>query len=184
VNASPDAIAAALRAESIRFDRPKADRGVVTPELWIVELGSFSSRPGRQDRDLCIGKGSACLVDPDDPTSTVCAEVVVARRLAGAGYDAGWLNTYKNPPPAHWTPRFDPAVARDRTLAIHPALRALIGAIGTPDVFGSRPDHVVFVEVKRRPDQFSAEQAAWFEDALASGVTSDALFVANWTRAG
>jgi hypothetical protein len=174
-------VARALRAESVRFERPAARGGVVAPLLWVLELGSFEAWPGAQTWDLCFGKASRCLIDPDDPTTTVCAELIVARRLIAAGFDAGWLNTYGSRAPLHWTPQMQAAVACARTLQGHAAVATIVGAGGTPDVFGSRAGEIVFVEVKRHPDRLKAEQVTWFETALASGFPTSGLFVANWT---
>jgi hypothetical protein len=151
----------------------------VDSRAWSVRILAWGT-----DLGLCFGKGTRCLVDPDDSGTTACAEVIVARTLVRAGYEAGWLNTHGSRVPTPWTPRIDWAIARQMALAIHPELRPLIGAGGTPDVFASDGDGVLFVELKRHPDRLSAEQAAWLEDALASGVPADSLLVANWTGTG
>lgn len=174
-------VARAVGAVSVRFKRPSARAGLVAPQLWVLELGAFESWSGAQTWELCFGKDSRCLIDPDDSTTTTCAEVIVARRLVAAGYDAGWLNTYGSRAPSHWTPRIDARQARDLTLRARPQLSALIGSGGTPDVFGSRAGEFLCVEIKRYPDRLKAEQVAWFVDALALGVPASSLFVANWT---
>lgn len=178
-------IAGLLGAASATLTRPKAKGGVVVPELWVLELGGFASWPGEQTWELCFGKDSRCLVDPDQPTTTTCAEVIVARRLAAAGFDAGWLNTYRSAPaPVHWTPRIAHTDARDLLAGVCPAVAATVGAAGTPDVLALGSDGVVFVEVKRHPDRLSPQQVAWITFALASGVDRASMLVAHWTGLG
>lgn len=174
-------IGAHLRAKSIRYERPKVKSGGVAPSLWLLDLGVFRSWSGPATWDLCFGKDRACLEDPEDVTRTICAEVIVARRLERAGYTAGWLSTYRAPPPANWTPRMAFSSARDVIRPAFPKIAASIGLGGTPDVFGHRgSSDLVFIEVKRDPDRLKAEQAAWFATALAAGVPSARLIVAEW----
>jgi hypothetical protein len=170
-------VAEALRATLVSFDRPRAAAGVNPPRLWIAELGSFEAWAGPRGWELCFGKGSRCLVDPEHPGATTCAEIIVARRLAAAGYRAGWLNTYGSRAPAHWRPRFDPVDYQDA--AIPPGIS--LHTAGAPDVFGFHDDRLAFIEVKRHPDRLSLEQARWFDNAIACGVPSSSLVVATWT---
>ena len=152
-------LAAALTAESVRYESPEADAGLLVRPLWLLELGPFESWTGEQTWDLCFEQGTRCLTDPEGPTSTTCAEIIVARRLVADGFEAGWLNTYRNAGPADSTPRMDAAVARDRTATSLPAVAAQVGQKGTPDVFGSNSRAFVFVEVKRHPDVLNEDQA-------------------------
>lgn len=174
-------LASVLKAESFRYGSPKADRGLLVPPIWLFELGPFESWTELRTWELCFGKASRCLVDPDDLTTTACAEAIVARRLGAAGFEAGWLNTYRNAGPAHWTPRMDAAVARDLVATRLPALAARIGQKGTPDVFGSDGEAFVFVEVKRHPDQLNKDQVGWIETALGDGLDHSQMLLATWT---
>ena len=71
--------------------------------------------------------------------------------------------------------------AQDVIRPAFPTIAAGIGLGGTPDVFGHRgSSDLVFIEVKRDPDRLKAEQAAWFEAALAACVPSARLLVAEW----
>ncbi len=114
------------------------------------------------------------------------AEIEIVKRLRGAGWEGGWLDTF-GAAPVRWRPwmvtlHAMPSNVRTRYYEIHTAANRAQGKNGTggrPDVIAWRERSIVFLESKGPGDRIKPAQEAWASCAVESD--HDGYGVVYWT---
>lgn len=152
---------------------------------WPIPAGSVS-----------FGKGSSCVVGARLPIS--CAEVELTSRARDNGWTGGWMNGY-NPSdrriPLDWKQSIITEQEARRIIATE-FPRAAFTKSGIPDLIFVRDGVVVAAECKRLRgkfrnndcewktygDTFRLNQEKWATDAIAAGISRDAILAIWWNR--
>jgi len=176
----PPSWIAALRAVDVPRLEPLSTGSDLV--VWHAEL-RFERWRDASSLPWSATYGKTQIIGDDGARSV--AEIELVRRLRGAGWSAGWVDTFGSAPAAwaSWivTPDALPPSLRAAYLGIKAAAASSAG--GRPDVvawLGDALADVVFVEYKGPKDHLRPGQDAWFRAALQAGLSQDQLAVARW----
>lgn len=121
--------------------------------------------------------GKAVLDWRDEP---VFAELAIVRTLQGEGFDAVWIDGYRN--------RFMQSISEERTLPEH--AQALLDRVisfnddhrqGCWDVLAWKDESYLFAEAKRKgKDHIRESQVRWLEAALQAGMDISNFRICEW----
>jgi hypothetical protein len=126
------------------------------------------------------------LMAGHDGTWTVAEVELVVRRFRQAGWQAGWVDTWRKAPQkwSEWivTPELLP-------LPLGSSYRAISNAVGpdgggSPDIIAWRDGSItnaVFVESKVK-DKVLLDQEQWFREAKNAGVSHNQCAIARWRK--
>jgi hypothetical protein len=110
------------------------------------------------------------------------AELVIVRCLERNGWNALWIDNFKNKRwrelPVHGTPMSLP----ENLEAMLQSITKLNGRrAGAFDVLAWKGASVAFLESKGPGDSISEKQRAWFASAVAAGVPTDSFSIVEWS---
>jgi hypothetical protein len=110
------------------------------------------------------------------------AELVIVRRLEGHGWNAVWIDNFKNKHwrelPVHGTPRDLP---KDLEALLQRITKLNGRRAGAFDVLAWKDHSIAFLESKGPGDSITETQRTWFTSAVAVGVDREAFGIVEWS---
>ena len=183
-------IASALRTEIVAAETipPLFDQPAIEAPKYLGKLSRVFNRPRAND----FRKGAAAQIDDGNGDPTF-AELIVADRLRGSGWDCVWYSAFGNKKIKSWpwdapepqTGEIPQYVCKVLT-KVSVARQELTGANkatfhGIPDVIAWRQDDLVMIECKHaKHDRLRSDQAEWFQCAKITGLSVTQFGIYEW----
>jgi hypothetical protein len=114
----------------------------------------------------------------------VFAEIAILKTFEDAGWEGGWIDTYRNKVWSDFPDRTTPSTLSGEAVELYERLKAANGGSrsGFWDVFVWKGDEVVFAEAKRaNDDQINSNQEKWLEAALSTGLQLKSFLIVEWS---
>ena len=113
------------------------------------------------------------------------AEIALVRLLRRSGWDAVWIDAYRNKRWREMPHREKEARFPDEQLRLYKAIRERVGRGGCWDIWAWRGHRHLFIEAKRLgSDRIRQSQVHWLEAAVSLGVPQNSFRVAGWFLEG